>query len=36
MLGGVEGLAEAAPVGELVLKGFQRPVTAYNILHLKT
>jgi len=35
MLGGVEDLAEAAPVGELTLKGFQRSVTAYNVLRLK-
>ena len=35
MLGAVEEVAEAAPVGELVLKGFQRAVAAYNILRLK-
>ncbi|HEY7676737.1 MAG TPA: adenylate/guanylate cyclase domain-containing protein, partial [Candidatus Methylomirabilis sp.] len=35
MLGALEELAEATPVGDLTLKGFQRPVTAYNILRLK-
>ncbi|HEY7676738.1 MAG TPA: response regulator [Candidatus Methylomirabilis sp.] len=35
MLGVVEELAEAAPAGELVLKGFQRPVPAHNVLRLK-
>ncbi|HSB79236.1 MAG TPA: response regulator [Candidatus Methylomirabilis sp.] len=34
-LGTVEGLVEAEPVGELSLKGFHRPITAYNILRLK-
>ncbi len=36
LLGTLEELAEAEPVGELVLKGFLRPLTAYNILRLKT
>jgi class 3 adenylate cyclase/CheY-like chemotaxis protein len=31
----VENLVQAEAVGEFVLKGFQRPVTAYNIVHLK-
>jgi hypothetical protein len=31
----VEELIDAEPVGELVLKGFRRPITAYNILALK-
>jgi class 3 adenylate cyclase len=35
LLGTVEELIEAEPVGELTLKGFQRPVTTYNILRLK-
>jgi adenylate cyclase len=34
-LGTVDGLVEAEPVGELSLKGFQRPITAYNILRLR-
>jgi DNA-binding response OmpR family regulator len=34
-LGTVEDLVEAEPVGELSLKGFHRPITAYNILRLK-
>jgi class 3 adenylate cyclase len=33
--GEVEGLVDAEPAGELVLKGFHRPLTAYNILRLK-
>jgi len=36
LLGMVEELIDAEPVGELVLKGFRRPITAYNILGLKT
>jgi class 3 adenylate cyclase len=36
LLGTVEELTEAEPVGELRLKGFQRDITAYNILRLKT
>ncbi len=36
LLGTLEELVEAEPVGELVLKGFLRPLTAYNILRLKT
>ena len=35
LLGTVEELVDAEPVGELHLKGFHRPVTAYNILGLK-
>jgi adenylate cyclase len=31
----LEDLVEAAPVGELALKGFSRPVTAYNVTALK-
>ena len=30
-----EDLVEAEPVGEFTLKGFQRPVTTYNVLGLK-
>jgi class 3 adenylate cyclase len=36
LLATVEDLAEAELVGELALKGFHRPVTAYNILRLKS
>jgi class 3 adenylate cyclase len=36
LLGTVEELVEVEPVGELTLKGFQRPVTAHNILRLKS
>ena len=35
LLGTVEDLVAAEPVGELTLKGFHRSVTAYNILGLK-
>jgi adenylate cyclase len=35
LLGTVEELVDAEPAGELTLKGFHRPVTAYNILRLK-
>ncbi len=35
LLATVEDLAEAEPVGELSLKGFHRPVTAYNLLRVK-
>jgi len=35
LLGTVEDLVEVEPVGELVLKGFHRPTTAYNVLGLK-
>ncbi len=31
----VEGIVDAKAVGELALKGFHRPLTAYNILRLK-
>jgi adenylate cyclase len=34
-LGKVEDLVEAETAGELTLKGFHRPVSAYNILRLK-
>jgi len=34
-LGTVEDLVEAEPTGELSLKGFHRPIPAYNILRLK-
>jgi class 3 adenylate cyclase len=36
LLGEVEDLVEVERVGELSLKGFHRPVTAYNILRLKS
>ncbi len=35
LLATVEELAETAPVGELALKGFHRPVAAYDVLRLK-
>jgi class 3 adenylate cyclase/CheY-like chemotaxis protein len=35
LLASVEGLVETDPVGELTLKGFQRPVTAYNVVRLR-
>jgi adenylate cyclase len=35
LLGSVENLVDAESVGELHLKGFHRPVTAYNILGLR-
>jgi class 3 adenylate cyclase/CheY-like chemotaxis protein len=35
LLGAVEDLIEVEPLGELTLKGFQRPVSAYNVLKLK-
>lgn len=35
LLANVENLVEVESVGELTLKGFHRPVTAYNILRLK-
>ncbi len=35
ILGTVEELIEVEPVGELALKGLQRPVTGYNILRLR-
>jgi class 3 adenylate cyclase len=34
--GGVEEIAEVEAVGELALKGFQRPVKAFNVVRLKT
>jgi adenylate cyclase len=33
--GGVEGVAAAEPIGELTLKGFQRPVKAFNVVRLE-
>jgi DNA-binding response OmpR family regulator len=36
LLGSVEELVNAEPVGELTLKGFHRTVTAFNILGLKS
>jgi class 3 adenylate cyclase/CheY-like chemotaxis protein len=35
LLATVDGLVETEPVGELALKGFQRPVAAYNVLRLR-
>ena len=35
LLGAVEGLAEAESVGELSLKGFSKPVPAFNVVGLK-
>ena len=35
LLGAVEGLAEAEAVGELSLKGFSKPVPAFNVVGLK-
>ncbi len=35
LYGTLEDLVEAEPVGELVLKGFSRPVSAYNVTVLK-
>ena len=35
LLGAVEELVEAEPLGELTLKGFHRPVSAYNVVQLK-
>jgi class 3 adenylate cyclase len=35
MVGTVEELVEAEPVGELALKGFSRPVSAFNLVRLK-
>jgi len=32
----IEARVEAAPVGELVLKGFHRPIAAYNVLALNS
>lgn len=34
--GRIEELVEAEPIGELTLKGFHRPVPAFNVLGLKT
>jgi class 3 adenylate cyclase len=35
LLAAVEDAVDTEPVGELALKGFQRPVTAYNVLRLR-
>ena len=35
LLAGIDEIAEFEPVGELALKGFRRPVPAFNILALK-
>jgi adenylate cyclase len=35
VLGAIEELVQAEPLGEVTLKGFQRPVSAYNVLKLK-
>jgi class 3 adenylate cyclase len=35
LLAAVEDAVETEPAGELALKGFQRPVTAYNVLRLR-
>jgi hypothetical protein len=35
LLAVVEDLVEVEPIGELSLKGFQRAVTAYNVLRLQ-
>ncbi len=36
LLGTVEDVVDVDPIGELTLTGFHRPVTAYNILRLKS
>jgi len=36
MAGNLEDLVEVAPVGELSLKGFSRPVSAFNVVKLKS
>ena len=35
LLGTIEELVEVEPVGELILKGFHRPVTTHNVIRLK-
>jgi adenylate cyclase len=35
LFGIVEDLVEAEPVGELSLRGFHRPIAAFNILPLR-
>jgi class 3 adenylate cyclase len=35
LLGSIESMVEAESMGELTLKGFHRPVPAYNILRFK-
>jgi len=36
LLGTVDDMVEAEAVGELTLKGFHRPVAAFNVLRLKS
>jgi class 3 adenylate cyclase len=36
VLSTVEDLVEADPVGDFALKGFHRPISAYNVVRLKT
>jgi adenylate cyclase len=36
LLGTIEELVDVEPVGELTLKGFHRPITAHNVLRLKS
>jgi class 3 adenylate cyclase len=36
VLAAVEDLVEAEPVGELPLKGFFKPVPAFNVVRLRT
>jgi class 3 adenylate cyclase len=36
LLGAIEDIVEPEPVGELSLKGFHRPVSAFNIVRLRT
>ena len=36
VLGRIEDMVDAEPVGELTLKGFQRPIPAFNVVGLKT
>ncbi|MBI4203704.1 MAG: adenylate/guanylate cyclase domain-containing response regulator, partial [Betaproteobacteria bacterium] len=35
VLGHVEGMVQAEPVSELVLKGFRRPVQVFNVSALR-
>jgi adenylate cyclase len=35
LLGAVENMVVAEPVGELFLKGFHRPITAYNVVGIR-
>jgi adenylate cyclase len=34
VLGRIDDIVEAEPIGELSLKGFQRPITAFNVIRL--